>query len=64
GLSGYAEQEDGTVLLFSLLVNGFRGSAESAMRSVDGFAAALLASDSPASASAGADAGPASGPGP
>ena len=64
GLSGFAEQEDGTVLLFALLVNGFRGSAESVMRSVDGFAAALLASDSRASTIGESDAGPASGLGP
>ena len=43
GLSGLAEQEDGTVLLFALLVNGYRGSAEAAMRAVDGFASSLTA---------------------
>ena len=57
GLSGLAEAEDGTVLLFAVLVNGFRGSAESAMRGVDGFAAALVAGpdDSQGASAAGAE---------
>lgn len=41
GLSGYAHRGDG-VLVFSVLVNGFRGSAEAAMDGVDGFVAALV----------------------
>ena len=41
GLSGFVEQSDGTRLLFSLLVNGYRGSAEAAMRAVDDFVSIL-----------------------
>ncbi len=41
GLSGYARRSDG-VVAFSVLVNGFRGSAEAAMDGVDGFVAALV----------------------
>ncbi len=41
GLSGLAELGDGERAVFSILVNGFRSDAHSAMRAVDGFAAAL-----------------------
>ena len=41
-LSGFAQAPDGERLIFSILVNGFRGSASSAMRAVDGVAAALV----------------------
>ena len=41
GLSGYARRSDG-VVAFSVLVNGFRGSAEAAMDGVDGFVGALV----------------------
>ncbi len=41
-LSGYALRADGERLVFSILVNGFRGSASAATRAVDGFAAALV----------------------
>jgi hypothetical protein len=37
GLSGLAEGPEGDVVAFSVLVNGFRGSAEAAMDAVDGF---------------------------
>ena len=40
-LSGFAVLQDGTHVVFSILVNGFSGSAEDAMAAVDGFAAAL-----------------------
>jgi D-alanyl-D-alanine carboxypeptidase/D-alanyl-D-alanine-endopeptidase (penicillin-binding protein 4) len=43
-LSGYARSAADERLVFSILVNGFRGSASSAMRAVDGFAAALVTS--------------------
>ena len=41
GLSGYAWTDDGEELVFSILVNGYRGSDEEAMAAVDGFAEAL-----------------------
>lgn len=42
GLSGLARQRDGRRVAFSILVNGFRGSAERAMDAVDGFLATLV----------------------
>ena len=42
GLSGMAKQSNGEVACFSVLVNGFRGSAEEAMRAVDDFLAVLV----------------------
>ena len=42
GLSGYARLADGRVVVFSILVNGFRGSADSAMDGVDQFVAELV----------------------
>lgn len=44
GLSGFALRGDGERVAFSILVNGFRGSARGAMDAVDRFAE-LLASD-------------------
>jgi D-alanyl-D-alanine carboxypeptidase/D-alanyl-D-alanine-endopeptidase (penicillin-binding protein 4) len=40
-LSGYARGPDGTTRVFSILVNGYRGDARSAMRALDGFAEEL-----------------------
>jgi len=42
GLSGYAKLADGRVAVFSILVNGFRGPAETAMKGVDQFVAELV----------------------
>jgi D-alanyl-D-alanine carboxypeptidase/D-alanyl-D-alanine-endopeptidase (penicillin-binding protein 4) len=42
GLSGYARLADGRVAVFSILVNGFRGSADAAMRAIDQFVAELV----------------------
>jgi D-alanyl-D-alanine carboxypeptidase/D-alanyl-D-alanine-endopeptidase (penicillin-binding protein 4) len=42
GLSGIAERVDGSVAYFSVLVNGFRGSADDAMDAVDGFLETLV----------------------
>jgi D-alanyl-D-alanine carboxypeptidase/D-alanyl-D-alanine-endopeptidase (penicillin-binding protein 4) len=41
-LSGYAERPDGHVVVFSVLTNGWRGSAEAAMAGVDAFVAELV----------------------
>jgi D-alanyl-D-alanine carboxypeptidase/D-alanyl-D-alanine-endopeptidase (penicillin-binding protein 4) len=43
GLSGYAERPGGERVVFSVLVNGFRDSAEAAMDALDRFAEALAA---------------------
>jgi len=40
-LSGYARRGDGRELVFSVLTNGYRGSAEGAMAALDRFAAEL-----------------------
>jgi D-alanyl-D-alanine carboxypeptidase/D-alanyl-D-alanine-endopeptidase (penicillin-binding protein 4) len=45
GLSGFAERPDGRVVAFSVLTNGFRGTARSAMDALDGFVAALAGDD-------------------
>lgn len=42
GLSGYAELSDGTDVVFSILVNGYRAGDDAAMDAVDGFVAALV----------------------
>jgi len=44
GLSGYAARPDGTQVVFSILVNGFRDGADGAMAAVDRFAAELTTS--------------------
>lgn len=42
GLSGYARLADGRVAVFSILANGFRGSADAAMGGIDQFVAELV----------------------
>jgi D-alanyl-D-alanine carboxypeptidase/D-alanyl-D-alanine-endopeptidase (penicillin-binding protein 4) len=42
GLSGYARLADGRVAAFSILANGYRGSAEAAMSGIDRFVAELV----------------------
>ncbi len=42
GLSGYARLGDGREVIFSVLTNGYRGSAERAMAALDGFVAELV----------------------
>ena len=42
GLSGYAKLADGRVAVFSILANGFRGSADTAMNGIDQFVAELV----------------------
>jgi D-alanyl-D-alanine carboxypeptidase/D-alanyl-D-alanine-endopeptidase (penicillin-binding protein 4) len=44
-LTGMAAMPTGRPVVFSILVNGFRSSAKSAMDAVDGFLAALVAAD-------------------
>jgi D-alanyl-D-alanine carboxypeptidase/D-alanyl-D-alanine-endopeptidase (penicillin-binding protein 4) len=46
GLSGFAKSAGGRKLIFSVLVNGYRGSDTEAMRALDGFVAALVSSGS------------------
>jgi D-alanyl-D-alanine carboxypeptidase/D-alanyl-D-alanine-endopeptidase (penicillin-binding protein 4) len=41
-LSGLAEREDGSQVIFSVLVNGYRGSDEGAMAALDRFVAELV----------------------
>ena len=41
-LSGLARRADGRTLVFSVLVNGFRGGAGEAIAALDAFAAALV----------------------
>jgi len=48
GLSGYARLPEGRVAVFSILANGYRGGAEAALDGVDGFAAELVAGQTPA----------------
>ena len=42
GLSGFARRTGGDDVVFSILVNGYRGSAESAMKALDGFVEVLV----------------------
>ncbi len=42
GLSGYARLADGRVAVFSILANGYRGSAAAAMNGIDRFVAELV----------------------
>jgi D-alanyl-D-alanine carboxypeptidase/D-alanyl-D-alanine-endopeptidase (penicillin-binding protein 4) len=42
GLSGYARLADGRLAAFSILANGYRGSAEAAMSGIDRFVAELV----------------------
>jgi D-alanyl-D-alanine carboxypeptidase/D-alanyl-D-alanine-endopeptidase (penicillin-binding protein 4) len=44
-LSGFAEQADGGVAIFSILVNGYRGPADQAMAAVDEWVGALVEAD-------------------
>jgi D-alanyl-D-alanine carboxypeptidase/D-alanyl-D-alanine-endopeptidase (penicillin-binding protein 4) len=43
-LSGLARRADGRTLVFSVIVNGFRGGAGEAIAALDVFAAALVGS--------------------
>jgi D-alanyl-D-alanine carboxypeptidase/D-alanyl-D-alanine-endopeptidase (penicillin-binding protein 4) len=47
GLSGYARLSDGRRAVFSVLVNGFRGSTEAAWAGVDRFVAELVSGEGP-----------------
>jgi len=47
GLSGLARHPEQGILVFSVLVNGYRASDEAAMTAVDGFAAALTRASEP-----------------
>lgn len=49
-LSGFAERTEGARAVFSILVNGFRGSPGRAMRAVDAFVEALIQSGTGADA--------------
>jgi D-alanyl-D-alanine carboxypeptidase/D-alanyl-D-alanine-endopeptidase (penicillin-binding protein 4) len=42
GLSGFAKDQGGRDLVFSVLANGYRGSDKEAMQALDGFVAALV----------------------
>jgi D-alanyl-D-alanine carboxypeptidase/D-alanyl-D-alanine-endopeptidase (penicillin-binding protein 4) len=44
GLSGYARLRDGTDVVFSILVNGYKHGDTAAMAAVDGFVSALVGS--------------------
>ena len=41
-LSGYAQRANGAKVVFSIIANGYRGSADSAMDALDRFVAALV----------------------
>lgn len=56
GLSGYAHRPDGGVLVFSLLVNGFRGGTEDAWQGVDAFVEELVRPPESAAGPGGAEA--------
>ena len=47
GLSGFARRPDGEVVVFSVLVNGYRGDDRSAMDALDAFVAALANTPAP-----------------
>jgi len=41
-LAGFAQPERGDAVVFAVLVNGYRGSAEAAMDALDGFLESLV----------------------